>query len=175
MQEGTNPRVAGGTLEVWPSNRTVGLRQHLANLLRMKGAHLTFQAAVADFPVHLRGATPPELRIRPAARRAHATRARRHSGLQPQPKIPAEEISDDYWPATSTPPTGAAWDASVRRFQSDMQEMQKLAAHTKNDLMANIPHGTGHTLLREALLAADHNSYHLGQLVFLCKMLVQTA
>jgi hypothetical protein len=59
----------------------------------------------------------------------------------------------------------------VRRFQEDLKEMQELVADTKHDLLALIPHGTGQTLLREALLVADHNSYHLGQLMFLRKML----
>ena len=59
----------------------------------------------------------------------------------------------------------------MERFQSDMQEMQALIAHTGHDLLAKIPHGKGQTLLREALLVADHNAYHLGQLMFLRKML----
>ena len=49
--------------------------------------------------------------------------------------------------------------------------MQDLVADTAHDLLVRIPHGTGQTLLREALLVADHNSYHLGQLVFLRKIL----
>ena len=159
-----------------PKQPTVGLRQHLATLLRMKGAHLTFQDAVADFPVHLRGVT---------------SRGAPHSAWQliehmrlaqadildfsRNPEYQPRKFPDDYWPATSTPPSDAAWDASIQRFQSDMQEMQELIADTKNDLLASIPHSKGQTLLHEALLVADHNSYHLGQLVFLHKMLQQPA
>jgi uncharacterized damage-inducible protein DinB len=91
------------------------------------------------------------------------------------PEYQPRKFPDDYWPATSTPPSDAAWDASIQRFQSDMQEMQELIADTNNDLLASIPHSKGQTLLHEALLVADHNSYHLGQLVFLHKMLQQPA
>jgi hypothetical protein len=87
------------------------------------------------------------------------------------PKYKERTFPDDYWPATETPPTEKAWDASVHQFQSDMKELQAIVADTHNDLLAAIPHGKGQTLLREALLAADHNSYHLGQLMFLRKML----
>jgi DinB superfamily len=157
-----------------PKQPTVGLRQHLANLLRMKGAHLTFQAAVADFPVHLRGATPPGAPHSAWQLIEHMRLAQEDIlDFSRNPEYQAREFPDDYWPATTTPPSDAAWDASVKRFQSDMQEMQALIADTKNDLLANIPHGKGQTLLREALLVADHNSYHLGQLVFLRKMLEQ--
>jgi hypothetical protein len=69
------------------------------------------------------------------------------------------------------PPSEEAWNQSVKKFQSDMQEMQDLIANTKLDLLVKIPHGKGQTLLREALLVADHNAYHLGQLMFLRKML----
>jgi hypothetical protein len=78
---------------------------------------------------------------------------------------------DDYWPATDAPPSDEAWEKSVRQFQQDLKEMQALVAETKHDLLAKLPHGSGQTLLREALLVADHNSYHLGQLVFLRKIL----
>jgi hypothetical protein len=157
-----------------PKQPSAGLRQHLANLLRMKGAHLTFQAAVADFPVHLRGVTP-------AGAPHSAWQLIEHMRLAQEDilnfsrnaKYQPKKFPDDYWPATSTPPSDAAWDAGIQQFQSDMQEMQELIADTKHDLMATIPHGKGQTLLREALLVADHNSYHLGQLVFLRKMLEQ--
>jgi hypothetical protein len=78
---------------------------------------------------------------------------------------------DDYWPETEAPPDAAAWDHSVRQFRQDLKAMEDLIADPRVDLTARIPHGTGQTLLREALLVADHNSYHLGQLVFVRKML----
>jgi hypothetical protein len=59
----------------------------------------------------------------------------------------------------------------VQQFRDDLEQMQALIADTKHDLLATIPHGKGQTLLREALVLADHNSYHLGQLMFLRKIL----
>jgi hypothetical protein len=59
----------------------------------------------------------------------------------------------------------------VEQFEADLKEIQALVADTKHDLLSPIPHGQGQTLLREALLVADHNAYHLGQLMFLRKML----
>ena len=65
----------------------------------------------------------------------------------------------------------AAWDKSVEQFRSDLKAIEELVSDAAADLNARIPHGTGQTLLREVLLVADHNSYHLGQLVFVRKML----
>ena len=87
------------------------------------------------------------------------------------PGYQEKKFPDDYWPASEAPSSEEAWDTSVRQFQSDLREMQALVADTKNDLFAAFPHGQGQTLLREALLVADHNAYHLGQLVFLRKIL----
>jgi hypothetical protein len=87
------------------------------------------------------------------------------------PAYQEKKFPDDYWPAGEAPPTEESWNASVGQFQSDLEDIQALIADTKHDLLAAIPHGDGQTLLREALLVADHNSYHLGQLMFLRKML----
>jgi hypothetical protein len=63
------------------------------------------------------------------------------------------------------PPDEEAWDNCVKAFQHDLQEMIKLVKNPRTDLCAKIPHGDGQTILRQALVLADHNSYHLGQLV----------
>ena len=76
------------------------------------------------------------------------------------PKFP-----DGYWPAGDAPPDSHAWDRSVASFQADLQAMKDLVANPETDLFKSIPHGQGQTILREALLVADHNAYHLGQLV----------
>ncbi len=151
---------------------TISLREHLANLLRMKGAHATFHATVTDFPAHLRG-------TRPAGAPHSAWQLLEHMRIAQEdildfsrnPGYQEKKFPDDYWPVEEAPPNEEAWDASVQQFQSDLKEMQALVADTKHDLMAPIPHGQGQTLLREALLIADHNAYHVGQLMFLRKML----
>ena len=157
-----------------PKQPSVGLRPHLANLLRMKGAHLTFKEAVTDFPVPLRG-------VKPAGAPHSAWELLEHMRLAQadildfsrNPEYQERTFPDDYWPQDATPPSAAAWDESIHQFQSDMKAIQELIADTRNDLLVNIPHGKGQTLLREALLVADHNAYHLGQLVYLRKMLEQ--
>jgi hypothetical protein len=82
------------------------------------------------------------------------------------PKFP-----EGYWPKVDAPPSAEAWDGSVRQFLGDLNDLCGLVRDKKRDLFAPIPHGDGQTLLREALLVADHNAYHLGQLVLLRKTL----
>ena len=151
---------------------TFSLRKHLADLLRMKGAHANFETALCDFPVELRGAKPAGAPHSPWQLLEHMRIAQedildfsRNAAYQ------AKKFPDDYWPATEAPPDEDAWDKSVRQFQVDLKDLQELVADTKHDLLARIPHGTNQTLLREALLAADHNAYHLGQFIFLRKTL----
>ena len=72
---------------------------------------------------------------------------------------------------TEKPPSPAAWNNSIRSFRADLIAMAKLVADKKSDLFARIPHGDGQTLLREALLVADHNAYHVGQIVLLRRLL----
>jgi hypothetical protein len=76
---------------------------------------------------------------------------------------------EGYWPASEAPANEKAWKASIAAFKKDLQTMQALVANRKIDLYARIPWGDGQTILREALLVADHNAYHLGQLVMLRK------
>ena len=78
---------------------------------------------------------------------------------------------DGYWPDEDAPPDAVAWDRCLAAFRADLQAMQDLVADPSTDLFAPIPHGDGQTILREALLVADHNAYHLGQLVMLRRML----
>ncbi len=151
---------------------TVSLRKHLADLLNMKGAHLNLDAAVADFPLELRGVKLPGAPHSAWQLLEHMRLAQEDIlDFSRNPKYKDKNFPDDYWPASEAPPSARAWDKSVAQFQKDLQEMQELIADTKHDLLAKIPHGTGQTLLREAMLVADHNSYHLGQLMFLRKML----
>ena len=152
--------------------QTFSLRKHLADMLHMKGAHLTFEEALAGFPVELRGAKPAGAPHSPWQLLEHMRIAQEDIlDFCRNPHYRDKRFPDDYWPATETPPSEDAWGLSMRQFQKDLQEMQELIADTKHDLLTKIPHGKSRTLLREALLVADHNAYHLGQLVFLRKML----
>ena len=148
------------------------LRKHLLDLLRMKGAHMNFDEAVAGFPVALRGAKPKDAPHTPWQLLEHLRLAQWDIlDFSRNPKYEEKKFPDDYWPKTEAPPDDEAWDRSVAQFQRDLKAMEKLLSDPKVDLTERIGHGKGQTLLREALLVADHNSYHLGQFVFLRKML----
>jgi len=87
------------------------------------------------------------------------------------PKHVSPQFPEGYWPVSETPPSADAWDKSVAAVERDLSEMKKSLNNPKTDLFAPIKHGTGQTILREALLVADHNAYHLGQMVLLRRLL----
>ena len=155
-----------------PKQETVSLRKTLAELLRMKGAHASLHDAVSDFPSALRGVKPPGAPHTAWQLLEHMRLAQEDIlDFSRNPKYKERTFPDDYWPATEAPPSEQAWAKSIETFDEDLKQMQELIAETKHDLLAKLPHGTGQTLLREALLVADHNAYHLGQLMFLRKIL----
>jgi hypothetical protein len=78
---------------------------------------------------------------------------------------------ESYWPVAAAPPTQAAWEESIREFKRDRKAMQRFVSNPRTDLFAPIAHGDGQTVFREAVLIADHNAYHLGQLVLLRRLL----
>lgn len=82
------------------------------------------------------------------------------------PKFP-----EGYWPGDSRPVTETEWNSSVSRFLNDLGDVIRLVEDTSIDLTSQIPHGEGRTYLREVLLVADHNSYHLGQIAQIRKEL----
>ena len=87
------------------------------------------------------------------------------------PKYTSRKWPEEYWPKTDAPPSPAAWNASVKKFHQDLKAMQKLVKEPETDLFARIPWGDGQTILREALLLADHNAYHLGQMLDVRRLL----
>ena len=148
------------------------LRVHVLYLLQGGGAHLSFEQAVADLTAELRGAKVDGAPHTPWRLLEHL-RICQWDILEfsRNPQHVSPEFPDGYWPNGDAPPTAQAWDESVAAFQADMQAMIELVADPRTDLFARIPHGDGQTILREALLVADHNAYHLGQLVFLRRCL----
>jgi hypothetical protein len=142
------------------------LRDHVLYLLKGGGAHLSFDQAIAGLPVDLRGAKPARVPHTPWRLLEHMRIAQRDIlEFSRDPKHVSPEFDEGYWPKGDAPPDALAWDRSVAAFHADLQAMQDLVADKKVNLLAPIPHGQGQTILREALLAADHNAYHLGQLV----------
>ncbi|MBZ5508919.1 MAG: DinB family protein [Acidobacteriia bacterium] len=148
------------------------LRQHLINLLTKAEAHVDLENSLTDFPRELRGVKPEGAPHTPWQLLEHIRIAQwdilefSKSGKHKSPKWP-----DEYWPKTEAPPTDKSWDKSVKQVLADLDAMCELVRDPKHDLTAKLPHGDGQTLLREALLVADHNAYHLGQLVMVRRIL----
>ena len=142
------------------------LRQHLKYLLSDGGAHAKFSDVVSSFPANLRRQKPAGFPHSAWMLLEHMRIAQRDIlEFSRNPKYASLEWPGGYWPRTETPPNAATWSASIKAFNKDLNEMQALVTNPKTDLFARIPWGDGQTILREALLIADHNAYHLGQLV----------
>ena len=144
------------------------LRRHLVKMLAEPNAHLTFEKAIEYVPPQLRGTLVEgyghtawqileHLRISQWDIMEFSRDAKHVS-----PKFP-----DGYWPGEAAPPDEKSWNDSVAQFRDDLKQMCDLILDESNDLFAKIPHGDGQTLLREALVLAKHNSYHIGQLAML--------
>jgi len=148
------------------------LRKHVVYLLEGGGAHLTFEQAVADLPEAQRGANVQGLPHTPWRLLEHMRIAQWDIlEFSRNPKHVSPEFPDGYWPKGDAPPDSGDWDRSVKAFRADLQAMVDLVSDSNTDLFARISHGDGQTILREALLAADHDAYHLGQLVLLRRCL----
>jgi hypothetical protein len=142
------------------------LRKHLVYLLTEGGAHLDFDSAVSDMPFAMQGKVPKGGEHSPWQLLEHLrialwdilefSRDAKHAS----PKWP-----EGYWPKARKPPNEASWKKSAAEFRAHLKGMVALIKNDSVDLFAKIPHGEGQTVLREVLLAADHNAYHLGQLV----------
>jgi hypothetical protein len=148
------------------------LREHVVNLLSGRGAHVDWKPSFSGVPPKLRGVRADGSPYSLWELLEHMRIAQwdilefSRDAKHVSPEWPA-----GYWPATHAPPNAKAWDKSLKLFSRDLAAMNKLVASSKTDLFARIPHGTGQTILREALLVADHNSYHLGQVLTLRRIL----
>ncbi|HXZ78286.1 MAG TPA: DinB family protein [Terriglobales bacterium] len=148
------------------------LREHLLEILRGGGAHLTPDEVVESIPAALRGLRAGSFEHSPWELLEHMRIAQwdiYQFSINPKHKSP--EWPEGYWPEKPAPASPAAWSKSVKQFLGDLRDMQQLVSKSSTDLFAPIPHGSGQTILREALLLADHNAYHLGQMVAVRKAL----
>jgi len=154
------------------SGESKALREHVLYLLRGGGAHVGFEKTIADLPADLRGSKAPGLPFTPWTLLEHMRIAQWDIlEFSRDPKHVSPPWPAGYWPESDSPPNAKAWDRSVTAFRSDLRAMEDIVEDRKIDLYAQIPHGEGQTILREALLVADHNAYHLGQLVMLRRLL----
>jgi hypothetical protein len=148
------------------------LRKQLANALVWGDAHADWPEALTDFPAKLRG-------LRPNGAPHSAWELLEHVRIAQwdileftrNPKHVSPEFPEGYWPNSAAPPNPSAWTASVKAFLRDRKAFQQFVADPDIDLFARIPHGSGQTVLREILLAADHNSHHLGQFILVRRLL----
>jgi hypothetical protein len=147
-------------------------REQLIQLLNGGNAHATFDQAVRGFPVERAGERPPGAPHSAWELLEHLRIAQEdilrfsQSAEYVSPKWP-----EGYWPASSVPKDSSDWQNSVRSFTADLEEFEGLIRDPANDLHRKFPWGEGQTLLREALVLADHNSYHIGQLVIVRQLL----
>ncbi len=153
-------------------NNDQSLRKHLVFLLQGEGAHVGFDSAVKDMPANLRGK-------RPQGSPHSAWELLEHMRIAQwdileftrDPKHLSPKWPDSYWPKSPEPPDEHAWDESVKGFHSDLHALEKLVSDPGTDLLASLGHDKEKTVLREVLLAADHNAYHIGELVLLRRIL----
>jgi DinB superfamily len=148
------------------------LRVHLVDLLSGRNAHIDWKAAFSGIPIKLRG-------VRPARTPYSAWELLEHMRIAQwdilefsrDPKHVSPDWPAGCWPKHPSPPNAKAWEKSLKLFARDLAAMKKLVLNSRTDLFARIPHGTGQTVLREALLVADHNAYHLGQVIMVRRLL----
>lgn len=155
------------------TDEAVELRRQLLDAIRGHQAHLDFDAAVKDFPAKLRGVKPPGA-PHSAWQLLEHLRIAQNDILEfsRNAKHKSPDWPEGYWPQAETPADDRAWQESVKAFERDADELSSLLNDGGNNLFVPFEHGDGQNLLREALLVASHNSYHLGQLVFLKKILL---
>jgi hypothetical protein len=167
------PNAKKDTLLAMSTSQNAALREQLLTVLKGDQSHITFASAVEGFPVVKAGLKPGGA-PHSAWELLEHLRLAQHDILEfsrnPHHKSP--KWPEGYWPPTANPPDGHAWDASVAAFEKDAKAMDSLIEDINENLYQPIEGGDGQTLLREALVLAAHNSYHLGQLVFLKKMLL---
>jgi hypothetical protein len=148
------------------------VREELVKQLKEARAHASFEVAVRDLPAKLQGTRPEGADHSPWELLEHLRIAQwdildfSRNPMYKELKWPAE-----YWPSTQAPPDEGAWEKSVESFQRDREELCGLIGDPTTDLFAPIAHGEGQTILREALLTADHNAYHIGQLILVRRLL----
>jgi len=155
-----------------PQDPHHSLRQHLVELLKGGHGHATFEDAVKGLSAKSRGAKPDHFPHSPWMIVEHIRIAQwdilefSRNAEHKSPKWP-----EGYWPKTAEPPSAKAWDESVEQVERDNQAMQELVNDPKTDSLAKIPWGDGQTILREAMLVADHNAYHIAQIVDVRRLL----
>ncbi len=149
-----------------------GLRAELRHVFEVGNAHVDFERAIENLAPGLRGTRPAGLPHSPWRLVEHMRIAQRDIlDFCRDPGHESPPFPEGYWPDGDAPPDADAWDRAVAGFRADLAALIGLAADPATDLVARLPHGTGQSILREVLLVADHNAYHIGQLVCVRRLL----
>jgi hypothetical protein len=143
-------------------------REELVDLLERGNAHMSFEQAVADYPMEQINTTFPNGTYSAWHLLEHLRRAQWDIlDFIRDPAYQEQEWPKDYWPATEERATEAMWHETIRAFLADRAALRALALDSATDLYARIPHGSGQTVLRELLVVSDHNAYHVGELAIM--------
>ena len=155
-----------------PKTKTDPLRKQLADFIDFGDAHATAESAMAELDHALQGTRPAGV-AHSAWELLEHLRITQHDILDfaVNPKYKQQTWPDDYWPKSASPPNADSWKKSVAAFRKDCDALRAMAEDPEIDLFAKIPHGDGETYLRELLLAQDHLSYHVAQLVIVRQLL----
>ena len=148
------------------------LRNHVVELLDGGHAHATFDTVIKNIPAELRGEVPRGMPHSAWMLLEHMRLAQWDIlDFSVNPKYKAMKWPEDYWPKAPAPPDAASWEKSIKLFRGDLDAMKKLVSDSKTDLFKKLAWGKGQTILREALLVANHNSHHLGQMIDVRRLL----
>jgi uncharacterized damage-inducible protein DinB len=148
------------------------LREHLLYLLEGGGAHRDIGYTFRDVPMEKRGERPAGLPYSLWELLEHLRISQEDIlDFSRNPDYEERDWPADYWPEETSPPSEQAWTESLDTFIAEQKQMATLVRDPDSDLFTPFPWGTGQTLLREALLIADHNAYHLGQVVVVRRLL----
>jgi hypothetical protein len=157
------------------TNNDDSIRKHVLYLLRGGGAHLSFDDFVAGFPADLCNRQIQGLPYTPWQVLEHMRLAQCDIlEFSRDPDHISPEFPKGYWPRPDELGSPALWQQTVDAFREDLRQMEELVENSSTDLYAKIPHGEGQTILREALLTADHNAYHLGVLTVMARIVKTT-
>jgi hypothetical protein len=148
------------------------LRDELIFHLTVGHAHMSFEDAVADFPLDKVNALFPNGDYTFWHLLEHIRRTQNdildfmvHSNYKDK-KWP-----EAYWPGKNEKATKKEWDTTIKSFLKDREQLEKLVADPKTDLYKKLPHGTGQTVMREIIVVTDHNAYHLGEFAIMRQVL----
>jgi hypothetical protein len=152
-------------------DRDQALRRELVALLRGGNAHMDFEDAVGGFPQkHMNTiipgtVRPPDVPLNPWHVLEHM-RVVQWDILEfiRNPEHVSPDYPDGYWPAPDEKATRGKWKKTVESFRADLQAIEDIAVDAERDLLSPLPHAKDYILVREILLVADHNAYHLGQM-----------